>query len=98
VLETKNIVCRIPKDDKFVTKRVWKTLTDSEKATHFTLSNGDIIVLGEVTDVIDEYTDGQRSTDLLAKYKEFDECLEIDAYVNNTGEGLGVEHYRIVGK
>lgn len=95
-LETKNIICRIPKSDIYVDKRTWKDLLD--KSDTFTLGNGDIIVLGEVDDEIDEYTAGKRSTDLLKKYKEFDECLEIDTYVINTGTGLGLEHYRVVGK
>lgn len=96
ILETKSIICRIPKSDNYVDKRTWKDLSD--KSGKFTFGNGDIIVLGAVEDVIDEYTTGKRSTDLLTKYKEFDECLEIDTYVINTGTGLGLEHYRIVGK
>lgn len=96
VTENKEIICRIPKDDRFVDKRVWKDLDDREN--HFTLANGDIIVLGEVDDVIDEYTPGQRSTDLITKYREFDECLEIDTYVNNVQTGVNLQHYRVVGK
>ena len=95
-LETKSIICRIPKSDTYVDKRTWKDLLD--KSDTFTLGNGDIIVLGEVDDVIDEYTAGKRSTDLLKKYKEFDECLEIDTYVINVQTGVGLEHYRVVGK
>lgn len=95
-VETKNIVCRIPKDDRFVDKREWKTLTD--KSGYFTLGNGDIIVLGEVDDEIDEYTKGKHSTDLVEKYKEEDACLEIDTYIDNVQTGVGLEHYRVVGK
>ena len=96
VTENKTIICRIPKDKRFVDKRTWKNLED--KTNRFTLANGDIIILGEVSDVIDEYTPGQRSTDLVTKYKEFDECLEIDTYVNNVQTGVNLEHYRITGK
>lgn len=95
-LETKTITCRIPKDKRYVTKRTWSTLTD--KSGKFTLANGDIIVLGEVDDVIDDYTPGQRSTDLLSKYKVYDECLEIEAYADNVRTGIALEHYRITGK
>lgn len=95
-LEVKNVVCRIPKDKRFVDKRTWDALTD--KAGHFTLANGDIIILGDVADTIDEYTTGKRSTDLLTKYKAYDECIEIESYVNNVQSGVGLEHYRIVGK
>lgn len=96
LLETKDVICRIPKDDRFVTKREWVNREDFDGV--FTLGNGDIIILGEVEDTIDEYTRGQHSTDLVAKYKEFDECIEVDTYVNNVGKGLGIEHYRVVGK
>lgn len=95
-VETKDIICRIPKDKRFVDKREWKSLDN--KTGHFTLGNGDIIILGEVRDVIDEYTAGQRSTDLLAKYKEENACLEVDTYVDNVQTGVGLEHYRVIGK
>ena len=95
-LDTKDIVCRIPQDKRFVEKREWKALAD--KSNRFTLANGDIIVLGEVDDVIDEYVSGKHSTDLITKYKEFDACLQIETYVNNVQTGVGLAHYRIVGK
>lgn len=95
-LEIKGIICRIPKDKRFVDKRAWKELTD--KTGKFTLANGDIIILGKVDDEIDEYTAGQRSTDFIAKYKEYDACLEVDTYVDNVQTGVGLEHYRVVGK
>ena len=98
VLETKSVICRIPKSDKFVDKKTWRELPEEERAEHFTFANGDIIILGEVEDVIDEYTAGQRSTDLVAKYKEDDACIEIDTYVDNCQTGVNLEHYRIVGK
>lgn len=95
-LETKAIICRIPKDDRFLEKREWQELAD--KSDYFTFFNGDIIVLGEVDDEIDEYTPGKRSTDLVAKYKEYDACLEIETYINNVETGVNLDHYRIVGK
>ena len=94
-LETKSITCRIPKDDRYVDRRTWDELTDKSK--NFTLSNGDIIILGEVDDVIDDTISGMRHTDLVSKYKKYDASLMIDTYVINTGTGVGMEHYRIVG-
>ena len=94
--ENKTIICRIPADSRFVDKRTWKELED--KTDYFTLANGDIIILGEVEDVIDEYTAGKRSTDLISKYKGYDECLEVDTYVNNVQTGVDLAHYRVVGK
>ena len=98
VLETKSIICRIPQSEKYVDKRTWKDLKETERQNYFTLGKGDIIVLGEVQDTVDEYTAGQRSTDLVTKYKEFDECLEIDAYTIDVVTGVGMPHYKIVGK
>lgn len=98
ILEAKNVICRIPKDDRFLDKREWKELSERERSEHFTLGNEDIIVLGEVNDVIDEYTKGSRSNDLIAKYKELQGCIKIDTYVINVGTGMGIEHYRVNGK
>ena len=98
MLETKHIICRIPKSDKYVDKRVWLELSAGERSDYFTLGNGDIVVLGEVTDVIDEYVAGKRSTDLLTKYKEFNECFEIDGFTINVNDGVGLEHYKVSGK
>lgn len=95
-LETKDVICRIPKDKRFIEKSAWKELSD--KSNRFTLAKGDIIVLGEIADTIDEYTAGQRSTDLITKYKENGECLEIESWVNNVQSGVGLEHYKVLGK
>lgn len=95
-VETKGVTCRIPKDKRFVDKRTWKSLSD--KSGKFTLNNGDIIILGNVDDVIDEYVAGQRSTDLISKYKDENACLEVDTYVENIQTGVGLEHYRVIGK
>lgn len=92
---TKAIICRIPKNKRFVDKQAWKALDD--KTTRFTLGNGDIIILGEVNDVIDEYVAGLHSTDLLTKYKEFDACLQVDTYVIDDYTGVGLEHYKVIG-
>ena len=97
ILESKDIICRIPKDDRYVDKRAWKEMSANERSNYFTLGNNDIIILGEVDDVIDEYTKGKRSNDVLTKYKEYDECLEVDTYVINTGDGVPIEHYRVNG-
>ena len=97
-LETKNIICRIPQNESYVDKRIWEGLKEEERKDYFTLGNEDIIVLGEVADTIDEYAEGKRSTDLLTKYKKYDECLEIDTYVINTYTGVGLPHYRVVGR
>lgn len=97
VLETKDIICRIRKDDKYMDKGEWVNLSNDQMANYFTLGRGDIIVKGEVNDTIDEYTSGKRSTDILGKYKDLNGCMEIESVSNNTGEGLGQEHYHVKG-
>ena len=95
---SKSALCRIPKDAKFLEKKDWTALTAIEKAEHFTIGQGDIVVRGSVEDVIDEYQAGHRSTDLLSKYREYQTCLEINEYSINTGIGRNNEHYLVRGK
>ena len=96
-LETNNIICRIPIKDNYLAPYEWNALSNDAKPNYFTLKQDDIIVLGEVDDVIDEYTTGSRSTDLKKKYKALQGCLEIQQVGNNTGTGLGNEHYHVNG-
>lgn len=97
-LDAKALICRIPKDDKFLEKQDWVQLPNDEKGNYFTLAPGDIIVKGICTDEIDEYTPGKRSSDLLGKYREYQACMEVTDYSNNTGIGRNNEHYLTRGK
>lgn len=97
VLETNNIICRIPKNDLYLEKYEWINLPNDQMGDYFTLGQGDIIVKGEVDDIINEYQPGSRSNDLIVKYKALQGCMEIQEVANNTGVGLGVEHYHIRG-
>ena len=98
VLDTSRIICRIPKNAIFLEKYQWITLPNDEKENYFTLGRGDILVPGEVNDVIDEYTSGLHSTDFLSKYKDLQGCMEIDEFGINTGAGRCAEHYYVRGK
>lgn len=97
VLETKDIICRLRKDDAFLEKHQWLALPNDKMSEYFTLAEGDIIVKGEVSDTIDEYVSGKRSSDLKKKYKALQGCLEIQVWANNTGGGRGNEHYYVKG-
>lgn len=97
VLETKDIICRIRKDENFLEKHIWITIPNDQMSDYFTLSAGDIIVKGEVDDIINEYVSGKRSSDLKKKYKSLQGCLEIQEWSNNTGTGRGNEHYFVKG-
>lgn len=96
-LDTAGIICRIPKNDKFLEKYEWVELPNDEMEEYFTLGTGDIIVKGIVKDEIDEYTRGKHSTDLLAKYNGLRECMEIKELAINTGAGRNEEHYWVRG-
>lgn len=97
VLETKDIICRIRKDDAFLERHEWIKIPNDEMTNYFTLGQGDIIVKGEVEDNINEYVSGTRSSDLKKKYKALQGCLEIQEWANNTGGGRGNEHYFVKG-
>ena len=97
-LDSKSVVCRIPKDSKFLEKQDWINVPDAQKGNYFTIAQGDIIVKGACEDIIDEYQSGHRSTDLLGKYREYQACMEISEYANNTGVGRNNEHYLTRGK
>ena len=98
VIDTDTIICRIKKDEQFLPKHEWIALPNDEMDNYYTLGRGDIIVLSEVTDEIDEYTSGYRATDLVHKYKDLQGCLTIDEVTINTDGGRGNEHYLVRGK
>lgn len=96
-LETDNTICRIPENEKFLDKYLWITKPNDLMGNFFTLGVGDIIVKGEVTDEINEYKQGYRSSDLLAKYKDLQGCIIVEKVANNTGIGRALPHYYVSG-
>lgn len=97
VIEGDNIICRIRKQDNYVDAETWQNTPADIKDNYFTLGYHDIIILGEVSDTINEYQAGSRSSDLISKYKHFQRCLEIEVYSDNTGGDRGDEHYFVRG-
>lgn len=97
-IDSKSIICRIPKCDNYMDKQDWLNLPNDEMSEYFTLGQGDIIVKGECAEVIDEYTKGHRSTDLLSKYRQYQAVMEITDFANDTGVGRNNEHYLTRGK
>ena len=98
VLDSKSIVCRIPKDDAFLEKQDWEKLPNDEMNNYFTLAHGDIIVKGECDFEIDEYTKGYRASDLLNHYQDYQACMSVSEFAINTGKGKNNEHYLARGK
>ena len=97
-LDTDTLTVRIPKDDRFLDKYLWIDIPSTEKAQHFTLSTGDIIVKGTVQDEINEYTSGHRSSDFLQKYKDLQGCMIVNTFSDYSGIGRGQPHYLVYGK
>ena len=96
VLESDDIICRIPIQANYLAPKPWKDLSNIDRDDYFTLQGGDIVVFGEVEDEIDEYTAGKRANDLLKKYVSTG-CLTITQVADNTGGGRGQEHYYVKG-
>lgn len=97
ILATKDIICRIPEQEDFLERYQWEQLPNDEMLHYFTISPEDIIVKGNVDDVIDEYTKGHRSTDLLEKYKRLQGCMQVEEVALNVGEGRNEPHYYVKG-
>lgn len=98
IIETNNTVCRIPENPDYVPKYLWEQLSAYEMEQKFTLGVGDIVVLGEVDEEIDEYKQGKRSSDFMAKYKNLQGCIQIKTLSNNVGAGRCNQHYKITGE
>lgn len=97
VLETNDTICRIPESTKYLPNYSWINVPNDKKGNYFTLKLGDIIIKGEVDEEINEYQTGHRSTDLVAKYKNLQGCIEITKYSDNTGLGRANKHYYVKG-
>ena len=96
-IQTKEVICRIPKSENYVSLEIWMTLKEDEFKDKFTLRNGDVLILGEVSDTVDDYTKGEHMTDVLSKYKEINRAIQIENFTDDTGNGLYAEHYNIKG-
>ena len=96
-IDTDTTICRIRVSDDFIDKKSWIDLPDAEKAEKFTLGVGDIIVAEETDFEIDDYTAGQRSSDLVKANKEWPGCFTIETVNINVGGGRGNEHYHVRG-
>jgi len=97
ILETDTTTCRIPQNEKFLERYQWEQQSNDLMSAYFTLSQGDIIAKGEVTEEINEYEKGHRSTDFVAKYKALQGCIEVEVVSINTKRGTNNKHYRVSG-
>lgn len=84
-------ILRLRKSNDYLSPTEWKT--SILKNVKFTLQNGDIAIIGAVSDNIDEYVSGQRSSDLMKKYPD-SAFMITSAVVNDYGFR---PHYKITG-
>lgn len=96
-LETDKTICRIREDARFKERYQWISLPNDQMNQFFTFGRQDIIVRGNIAEDIDEYTQGQRSTDFIDKYKAMQGCMEIESISINVGGGRNNPHYLIEG-
>ena len=89
-----NFVVRIPKNSRYMPYAEWEKLDSNEKEKYFTVSTGDLILLGSVETDINENIPGQRSNDVLKNFKP--NAFFIKTFSDNSGN-VGLEHYRIGG-
>lgn len=94
-LQTDNTIIRIPAQSDFLPPYEWAELPNDKKGNYMTAQSGDLIFLGNVTDEIDEYTKGQRSSDLIAKYKALGSVFVTSVNINDFMPGA---HYLIKGE
>ncbi len=88
-------IVRIPEQNNYLPPFEWLKLADGKRNEHITLQCDDIIVPADVSDEIDEYSQGTRSSDLLAKYKALGVLSIKSLNVNTVAPGA---HYLIRGE
>ena len=98
VIETNDIIVRIPQKTNYREYATWLMLGNDVRPNYFTIHQGDIIVKGKVTDDIDEYNSATNSNALLTKYKKLGTCLVVNNFNDNATAGRGLKHYRIMGE
>lgn len=95
VIDSSSTICRLRVDNNYCTPDAWDNL--STKNGKYTLRAGDIIVFGSVSDAINEYVAGTRSTDILKKYRDSTGAMQVNQVRINAGTGMGQEHYYVRG-
>ena len=98
VLESNSVIVRIPEGNSYMTYGSWIQMTNDKRPSRYTLHQGDIVIFDNVNDIINEYSSGHRSTDVISKYKALDKCMIIANIAENIGGGRVDPHYYISGE
>lgn len=94
-LQTDENIIRIPQQTKFLLPYKWVQLPNDEMQKYLTLQSGDLIFLGEISDEIDEYTQGKHSSDIIKKYSALGSVFIKSVNVNDFVPGA---HYLVRGE
>jgi hypothetical protein len=84
---------RIPSGDNFIVAPVYTVRVPTGKLIR--ASTGDMCVMGDVDEDIDERTQGIRSSDLLKRYEG--SAFAVRIFKDNTGANMPIPHYFIGG-
>ena len=95
LLNSDDTIVRIPSQRNYLSPFAWHNEADKDKPLFLTINKGDLIFLGAVVDEIDEYAQGKRSSDLIAKYSLLGSITVNSINVNDSGP---LAHYLIRGK
>lgn len=94
-IESNQSIVRIPEQRNYLSPYDWARLQEEKQSEYITLQCGDLIFLGDVAEEIDEYTEGARSSDLIAKYKALGSMSIGYVNINNFAPGA---HYLVRGE
>ena len=94
-IESGQNIVRIPEQKDYLPPYEWVQLPENERSKYMTLQGGDLIFLGDIAEEIDEYTDGARASDLIAKYKALGSMSIGSININNFAPGA---HYLVRGE
>lgn len=94
-IQTNDSIVRIPIQQNYLPPYEWLNIPNDKKTTKLTLQPGDLIFFGDVFEEIDEYTNGKRSSDLIAKYKTLGSLYITSVNINDWMYG---QHYFVKGE
>lgn len=94
-LQSDDTIIRIPAQSGYLPPFAWNDLPNDRKGNQMTLQSGDLIFLGNVSEEIDEYTSGKRSSDLITKYKALGSVFVSSVNINDFMPGA---HYLVKGE
>lgn len=94
-LQTDDNIIRIPEQSNYLSPHKWLEVPNDKAGDFLTLRGGDLIFLGDVSEEIDEYTPGKRSTDIIQKYSVMG-CVHINSV--NINDFVPGAHYLVRGE